>query len=733
MSRSFNARGKSDRERKRDGVLPDPPDYARWKLRIPPFFASYHPYTKWMLNMIRGNAIHRLATMIKERPVIFRHYFQIADAPETQTNDNRDHICMFHRRCVLYLTPLCLAVYLKRDKVVDLLIKSRLNNPYQSCFATEVFTTKPADILEICAACVALKREFFQVLPLLCQFETDYEDNPDEIVSLKLDEPITLRYVTTDAKRCFHYQDLLHYGIDLLQRNANYPLNRLVECLVINCAEFYDANKMHEDSKGEKISLIRRLSRFAFYEDDQCRISLPVIACFEILLRNFCVPWKPRPIGKSCIEDPDFILKHLQTRNFLALDQDASLLLLCGLYHQLRTKSRGLSRLNALGHVIHRLLAQMQWLPVFFSVNLEDLQLISKDINECIPITKQTLVALQHHVSAIDEMEKNREIVINNDLRSRRERTKSFRKSCAHSAMPHPLLVGGFDATAQTMGKEQMMAIQQMTRTRKPQPVVQLRDGPTVSKYRHGAEQVEPPSTVPAPPPPLPPPPLPQATPTPRHSSLSGFRRRHERGTSDPSLRSSYRSGLSDDSTFEGPLRRPPSTGSQFQDKRFFYEERCHPIVRGGLGDQEDDYDDLEITSVTEWTDFDSIMTKSPSMSKSNAQGEAKFRPLNSRTTSYQTQATQQQGRRHHRRSNSWDGREVPNLSFGGVSRHWRDLSPPRGGRRNMHHSTIDAYEKYVLGVMYDDYDCDTSQGDFGPTPPRPYRKPRAWNQRVLR
>lgn len=674
MINPFDVREKADRDRKKGDILPDPPDYARWNLNIPPFYASYHPYTKWMLNMIRGNAIHRLATMIKERPIIFRHYFQVADSPEILTNDHRDHICMFHRRCVLYFTPLCLAVYLKRDKVVDILMKSGLNNPYQSCFATEVFITKPADILEICAACVALKREFFQALPLLCQNRSN-SDNSCEIVTLKIDEPICLRYVTIDAKRFFRYQDLLHYGTELLQRNANYPINRLVECLFIDCCEFFDANKLREDAKGEPLSFFRRLARFAFYQDDLCRISLPIIVCLETMIRNFCVPWKSRPAGRTCAEDPDFILKHLQRRNELILDQDASLLLLCGLYHKLRSKSRGMSRLNQLGQVIHKMLAQMHWLPVFQNITLEDLQLISKDINECIPMTKQTLFAMQHHVSTIDEMEKMREIVINNDLRSRRERTRGFRKSRSHSAMPHPMLAEEIDGVPKLIGKDQPLpSIQQVTRARRPEPMIQPQEGPTIFKYQHGVERTEPP-------------------------------RRRGRGFSAPNSvrKSSFANGAVDGPGLEArPIQLSSARGFQLKEKPRFIQQ-----PPDGLGDQ-------EITSVTDWTDFDSLM-KSPTITPTFAlprRRRSQVTQPQAPRTAFKRPLSRRPNGQSHRRSSSWDGRDPKQELSGSANRRWREYS---GYRSAGNRSAIDAYENFVLGAMFEDYECDTSsQGDFG-------------------
>ncbi|PAA54415.1 hypothetical protein BOX15_Mlig014984g3, partial [Macrostomum lignano] len=47
---------------------PLPPQFPNSHLNIPPFLRSHHPYTKWMINMIRGRSHHRLTTMVRRGP-----------------------------------------------------------------------------------------------------------------------------------------------------------------------------------------------------------------------------------------------------------------------------------------------------------------------------------------------------------------------------------------------------------------------------------------------------------------------------------------------------------------------------------------------------------------------------------------------------------------------------------------------------------------------------------------
>ncbi|THD19068.1 hypothetical protein D915_010169 [Fasciola hepatica] len=143
------------------------------KVILPTCIPYGHSSTKWLLNTFRNSANKRLLAMVKERPHMFRHTFQIFDRPSEVMADPTDTKPLFNNMAVLYLKPLSLAIYMRCRSAVEILLESTLCNPMECSYASDVHVQvqghSGGDLLELLPACIAVRRQFLEVLPILFQ------------------------------------------------------------------------------------------------------------------------------------------------------------------------------------------------------------------------------------------------------------------------------------------------------------------------------------------------------------------------------------------------------------------------------------------------------------------------------------------------------------------------------------------------------------------------------------
>ncbi|KAF6780144.1 hypothetical protein AHF37_00352 [Paragonimus kellicotti] len=254
-------------------------------IALPNYVPYNHSSTKWLLNTFRNGANNRLIAMLKERPHLFQQIFQIFDAPSEVLADPMDTKCMFNNATILYLRPLSLAVYMRCKTAVQVLLSSTLCNPMEYSYASDVHVQlqghNGGDLLELLPACIAIRRQFLEILPLLFQL-TPWSTSP----ACSSRTPFTTRYLSRRVQRTTVYNDVFHYATDIAQNNRHINIVKTLEVLITQCPEFYSPGKLDEKKRSESYSLFRRLAHIALYEDTEGRISSPLIQCMELLVRN---------------------------------------------------------------------------------------------------------------------------------------------------------------------------------------------------------------------------------------------------------------------------------------------------------------------------------------------------------------------------------------------------------------------------------------------------------------
>ncbi|KAF8569696.1 hypothetical protein P879_03190 [Paragonimus westermani] len=248
-------------------------------ITLPNYIPYNHSSTKWLLNTFRNGASNRLIAMLKERPHLFRQIFQIFDTPSEVLADPTDTKCMFNNATILYLRPLSLAVYMRCKTAVQVLLSSTLCSPMEYSYASDVHVQLQGhyggDLLELLPACIAIRRQFLEILPSLFQLTTCSPRTP-----------FTTRYLSKRVQRTAVYDDVFHYATDIAQTNRHINIVKTLEVLIRQCPGFHTPGKLDEKKRSQSYSLFRRLAYIALYEDTEGRISSPLIQCMELLVRN---------------------------------------------------------------------------------------------------------------------------------------------------------------------------------------------------------------------------------------------------------------------------------------------------------------------------------------------------------------------------------------------------------------------------------------------------------------
>nr|CAH8840068.1 unnamed protein product [Trichobilharzia regenti] len=233
---------------------------------------------------IRNNSVKRLTVMIKERPCIFKHIYQIYDCPAEILSDPSDSKYVFSSTAILYFRPLCLAIYMRCKSAVEMLLSSGLCNPCEYSYASEVYVqtqgNNAGDLLEVLPSCVAIRRQYLDILPIL------FKPTPD--LNFPVFTPrtsFTIRYISKRVHKSITYDDIFHYCIELAQVDRFINVARTLYTLIYKCSGFYKPGYLDEHKKLQNYSLFRRLIYTALYIDSDNRISYPLIQCMELLVK----------------------------------------------------------------------------------------------------------------------------------------------------------------------------------------------------------------------------------------------------------------------------------------------------------------------------------------------------------------------------------------------------------------------------------------------------------------
>ncbi|CAL8086217.1 unnamed protein product [Calicophoron daubneyi] len=254
------------------------------KIVLPNYIPYGHSSTKWLLNTFRNGAHNRLMAMMKERPSMFKLTYQIFDRPAEVMADPTDDKSMFSTTSILYLKPLSLAVYMRCKIGVQILLSSNLCNSLEYGYASEVYVQlqgqNGGDLLELLPACIAVRRQCAEILPLL------FQPNPwSQSAPFSPRTPFSMRYLSQRIQRTTNYDDIFHYVTEQALSNRYINIVKVLEILIFQCPGFYIPGSLDEDRKSKPCSLFRRLLHLAVYVDADSRICSPLLQCMEMLVK----------------------------------------------------------------------------------------------------------------------------------------------------------------------------------------------------------------------------------------------------------------------------------------------------------------------------------------------------------------------------------------------------------------------------------------------------------------
>ncbi|VDL95256.1 unnamed protein product [Schistocephalus solidus] len=206
------------------------------------------------------------------------------DCPDKVLWDPCDVQPMFKHSTILYLRPLALAIYMRRKAIVQILLESGLVDSGEISYAADVCTLSESntstDLLELTPAVVAVRRNFFNALPILYSSHTQSRR--------QCVEEITLHYVNKGCEKVVHYEDILAYAMEMAKGSRWLHIARLFDTLILQCSDFFVAQTGHLfclKHSGQKCSLFLRIVKSLVLEDPLCRLSFQLIQSLERIVR----------------------------------------------------------------------------------------------------------------------------------------------------------------------------------------------------------------------------------------------------------------------------------------------------------------------------------------------------------------------------------------------------------------------------------------------------------------
>lgn len=182
-----------------------------------------HPFTKTVINTIRSESKERLFRFLKTDPYFLDRHFQMFDIPDKLTGCSTDRLSVFRTKAVLYLDPLCIAIYFRKSTLIKYILDLGGNVNHEN-YATGIFyqKTNTQDFMQFPPLCVLIRREFIDGLITLMQH-----------FPMKLgDTRISTFYLNSEIERVITYDDILSYTITVLKARNSYPLKRLISVLL---------------------------------------------------------------------------------------------------------------------------------------------------------------------------------------------------------------------------------------------------------------------------------------------------------------------------------------------------------------------------------------------------------------------------------------------------------------------------------------------------------------------
>ncbi|PAA90403.1 hypothetical protein BOX15_Mlig030298g1 [Macrostomum lignano] len=312
---------------------------------VPRFFDLYHPTTSWLVNAIRTEnekelnrvlmdkeskgllkfepdprALQAKKTVIggkKEFIITKAKYFQVIDRPEFYSLDRSS---LFNRHAVMYLTPLGLAIYLRKPKAATMLVRCidrdtnkkhiMARQPQFITFINERF----GDLMCLYDHNLAMLNETYDILQAMLQHENWFPMEPYALVYRK-------RFVET----YLNFDDFLDYAFYVMfTKRSSIDIPSLCSAVLKCPTEHFRFNYMSEPSRANPMTLLRdaeriinncktyprRLLRCAFYADKKLKSTANLVRAASQfinmgifkLVGDPAMPFVPRPGRRKRLE-----------------------------------------------------------------------------------------------------------------------------------------------------------------------------------------------------------------------------------------------------------------------------------------------------------------------------------------------------------------------------------------------------------------------------------------------
>lgn len=339
--------------------------------------------------MIRSNNWDRIFRVVNSNPDYLNNtYCQYPDSPEPLLGQP-----MFHRKAILYLTPLAMAIYLRNHKLATKMMEyvnfqgETIVNVNQLCYVTnylERFENRN-DIMVIYPFCILFRRECFECA------------RPMLISGWYPQEPIELPYRRIFQIFIFSYKDIVEYCLAQMVTRPNLRLSRLLEVLLDTMHDNFTLLKfekvLYKDENDrdviDMVSLPRRMLKYALYYDKDMRLLSQIITSIRVIHKTGFYVGPRRDAFEIRFMTP---LTGTDEENMIN-DQDNTIALMLAICHQADMKGHSQSK-DKLLDVIAHILIDTKWFVHFLVRDPKDISQYFSNLMERVDIINYTSIEL---------------------------------------------------------------------------------------------------------------------------------------------------------------------------------------------------------------------------------------------------------------------------------------------------------------------------------------------------
>lgn len=290
---------------------------------VPRFFDLYHPTTTWLVNVIRSENEKELSRVLMDKEtksllkfepdpraiqakktviggdknfiITKAKYFQILDRPEFY-NSKESRAPLFNRHAVMYLTPLGLAIYMRKPKAASILVQCidrdtnkkhiQARQPQFITFINERF----GDLMCLYDHNLAILNETYDILTHMLRYDNWFPAEPHKLV-----------YRKRFAETYLNFDDFLDFAFYVMfTKRSSIDIPSLVDAVLKCPSEHFRFNYMSQPSRATKLMLLRdadriinncktyprRLLRCAFYADKKVKSTMNLVRAAAMFINK---------------------------------------------------------------------------------------------------------------------------------------------------------------------------------------------------------------------------------------------------------------------------------------------------------------------------------------------------------------------------------------------------------------------------------------------------------------